>query len=130
MAKSLFLAYTTWLFGGWFGLHHIYLGRDRQAFVWYCSAGGFLGLGWFRDLWRIPEYVEDANDDPEYLAELGAKMEKSATPSFSTVRFTGEVATGMLFGFLARCAIPEDWVEQGHSYLVILAPYAIGIGKC
>ena len=50
-----------WLLGGWLGLHHFYLGRDKQALVWWCLPGGYFGLGWFRDLWRIPEYVREAN---------------------------------------------------------------------
>lgn len=39
--KSIFIAYILWLFGGIFGFHHIYLHRDRQAFVWWCTLGKF-----------------------------------------------------------------------------------------
>ena len=58
---SLCVTYLLWLLGGWLGLHHFYLGRDKQALVWWCLPGGYFGLGWFRDLWRIPEYVREAN---------------------------------------------------------------------
>ena len=64
--KSLFWAYFWWLFGGLFGAHHLYLGRDDQAFIWFCSLGGFI-LGWLRDIYRIPSYVAEANDSPEYV---------------------------------------------------------------
>jgi TM2 domain-containing membrane protein YozV len=37
---SLFVAYILWLVGGFFGLHHFYLGRDLQAFLWWCLPGG------------------------------------------------------------------------------------------
>lgn len=39
--KSVFVAYLWWLFGGVFGAHHIYLHRDRQAFVWWCTLGKY-----------------------------------------------------------------------------------------
>lgn len=65
--KSKFWAYVFWLFGGWFGAHHIYLERDEHAFVWLSTFGGYFGIGWFRDLWRIPTYVADANDQHEYI---------------------------------------------------------------
>jgi hypothetical protein len=37
--KSLVIAYLLWLFGGIFGFHHLYLHRDRHAFVWWCTLG-------------------------------------------------------------------------------------------
>ena len=39
MAKSLLLTYLLWLIGGFFGVHHIYLRRYKQAFVWWCFPG-------------------------------------------------------------------------------------------
>jgi hypothetical protein len=45
--------------------------------------GGYFGFGWFRDLWRIPEYVKDANDDPDYLRWLAEKMRDKKKPPFS-----------------------------------------------
>jgi TM2 domain len=32
-SKSLFITYILWLFGGIFGLHHFYLGRDNHALL-------------------------------------------------------------------------------------------------
>jgi TM2 domain-containing membrane protein YozV len=65
--KTKFWAYFWWLFGGIFGAHHLYLGRDDQALIWFCTLGGYFGIGWLRDLFRIPTYVADANDDPNYI---------------------------------------------------------------
>ncbi len=37
--KSLLVTYWLWLVGGLLGLHHVYLGRHRHAFVWWCLLG-------------------------------------------------------------------------------------------
>jgi TM2 domain-containing membrane protein YozV len=65
--KSIFLTYILWLVGGFFGLHHIYLERDAQAFIWWCTFGGYIGCGWLRDIFHIPEYVADANEDRKFM---------------------------------------------------------------
>ena len=72
--KSLFVTYILWFFGGIFGLHHFYLGRDIQAFIWWCTFGGYLGVGWLRDLFAIPRYVAEANEDPELMDKHNLKM--------------------------------------------------------
>ena len=41
MAKSVILTYLLWLFGGGFGLHHFYLNRNIQGFLWLCLPGKF-----------------------------------------------------------------------------------------
>ncbi len=81
--KSACVAYLLWLFGGYFGLHHVYLRRYRQALVWWCLPGGYFGAGWIRDLWRIPEYVRDANDDPGFVKKLREKMRECEKPAWS-----------------------------------------------
>jgi DnaJ family protein C protein 22 len=72
--KSKFWAYLLWLFGGLFGAHHVYLGRDDQAFVYISTFGGYMGLGWLRDVYRIPAYVADANDDPAFIEDFKRKV--------------------------------------------------------
>lgn len=76
--KSLFWTYLLWLFGGFFGVHHIYLGRDFNAIIWLTTFGGYFGIGWLRDIWRIPTYVKDANDNPEFIEtfKLNVKQNK------------------------------------------------------
>ena len=41
MAKSLILTYLFWLVGGAVGLHHVYLGRFKQAFLYWCMPGEY-----------------------------------------------------------------------------------------
>lgn len=74
--KSVIWAYVFWLFGGIFGVHHFYLRRDRHAFVWWTTLGGF-GVGWFGEIFRIPRYVRDANEDPKYMLELVMRMSQN-----------------------------------------------------
>lgn len=122
--KSLFLTYVIWLICGWLGLHHFYLGRDIQAFIWWSTIGGFFGLGWFRDLWRIPEYVDDANDQPYFVEEFKRKIRYRKEPSFSVTRFSGQMLVGYFYGILVRLAIPEDakWLPS------ILVPLGVSVG--
>lgn len=74
--KSICLAYFLWLCGGWCGLHHLYLGRDRHGFLIWSTAAGYLGFGLLRDLWRIPEYVRDANEDSAFVKQINTIKEK------------------------------------------------------
>jgi len=54
----MLVAYLLWVFPftGLAGAHHLYLGRNRAAFVSSISCGGFL-LGWLADFWKIPAYI-------------------------------------------------------------------------
>lgn len=75
--KSVFLTYLLWLLGGFFGLHHFYLGRDMQGFLWWCTLGGYMGCGWLRDIFHIREYVADANRDQEYMKKLSQTLRQN-----------------------------------------------------
>lgn len=74
--KSVIRAYLCWLVGGIFGLHLFYLERDAHAFLTWSTLGGY-GLGWLADITKIPRYVRDCNDDPQFLAELSERMRKN-----------------------------------------------------
>ena len=50
--------------------------------------GGYFGAGWIRDLWRIPTYVKDANDDPEYLKNLAKQMNDKKRPPISVSKIS------------------------------------------
>nr|XP_027222959.1 dnaJ homolog subfamily C member 22-like [Penaeus vannamei] len=121
--KSKWIAYLLWLIGGVSGLHLIYLRRDRQAFIWMCTLGGYLGFGALRDLFRIPEYVKDANDDANYQAELATLMRSREKPTFSVVRFVGEILVGNSWSYLIAAAVPQEEIN-GYSIvpLMHLAP--------
>lgn len=122
--KSLLLTYIIWLIWGWLGLHHLYLGRDIQAFIWWSTIGGVFGLGWFRDLWRIPEYVDDANEERFFVEELKRKIKLRGEPTFSVTRFSGQMLVGYFYGILVRLAIPEEakWLPA------LLVPLGVAVG--
>lgn len=51
---SILLSYALWFFLGFFGVHHLYMGRGIG--VWLVSLITFQGLGlwWLLDLFLIP----------------------------------------------------------------------------
>ena len=128
---NLVIAYVLWLIGGWWGLHHFYLRRDKHAFIWWSTCGGCFGLGWIRDLWRLPEYVIAANKNPGYLKHLNEKARRYPSPTFSVVRFAGELIVGFLFGLLVRLAFPEEFVETslGYTLSLIVPPLGVAVGE-
>ncbi|GFT80330.1 dnaJ homolog subfamily C member 22 [Nephila pilipes] len=128
--KSLFVTYLLWLFGGFFGLHHLYLGRDFHALIWWMFAGGYFGIGLIRDLWRIPEYVKDANEDNSYMVQLAEKMRKYPKPPSGTVRYFGQVTVSDAFGYLVIGAIPRELLPEMLIPFIssIFAPIAVAVG--
>ncbi|KAH8276752.1 hypothetical protein KR044_008620 [Drosophila immigrans] len=127
--KSVVVAYVLWLFGGIFGLHHLYLHRDRHAFVWWCTLGGYMGVGWLSEIFMIPEYVRDANEDPEFVKTFVAKLQAFQRPPYSAKRFLGQIMIGYLFGQLVASAIPQTIVAGiDFSWLHWLIPLAISLG--
>ncbi len=131
MAKSLCLTYLLWLIGGTFGLHHFYLNRNIHGFIWLCLPGGYFGLGWFRDLWRIPSYVREANNDPTYLRDLAEQMRARKKPPFSFARAIGQLIVGNVFGQLAGMFIPGPEDLDGLDIIFVgdlLAPAATALG--
>lgn len=122
-SKSMCVAYFLWLIGGWFGFHHLYLRRDRQAYVTFTTLGGYVGCGLLRDFFRIPSYVKDANLDDQYLADLSESMRKYPKPPFSLVRFVAQILVGNLWSTFFAAAIPsEELFGITWTPLVHLAP--------
>lgn len=72
--KSIFWTYVLWIIGGFAGAHHVYLERDAQAFIYFSTLGGYLGLGWLRDIYRIPSYVRDVNEHPNFVSDFKRKV--------------------------------------------------------
>lgn len=127
--KSVFIAYILWLFGGIFGLHHLYLHRDRHAFVWWCTFGGYFGIGWISEIFSIPKLVRDTNEDPIFIEKFVGKLKKYPKPVFSTNRFIGAITVGYLFGQLINIAIPQDiFGGIDWTFLHWLIPFAISLG--
>ncbi|KAM7284192.1 dnaJ homolog subfamily C member 22 [Ixodes scapularis] len=129
MTKSLLLTYVLWLTGGWFGAHHFYLGRDRHAFVWWMTLGGYFGIGWLRDLWRIPEYVKLANRDPAATEQLKEKIQRNAKPVSSTARSVGQMVVSDALGYMVLYALPLDVIPESLLPLAAIpVPLAVAVG--
>ena len=111
--KSLSTAYVCWLFGGLFGLHHLYLGRDRQAVISFCTLGGCL-LGVLYDLYRMPFYVNEANQGVEFTNELNKMQFQLKAPSFLTSPFLKCLAIGTFITYLVNNAIPLEKDESNY----------------
>ncbi|XP_035433234.2 dnaJ homolog subfamily C member 22 isoform X2 [Spodoptera frugiperda] len=126
--KSIFVAYFMWLFTGIFGGHHFYLRRDRHAFVWWTTLGGFV-IGWLGEIFRIPRYVREANNDPQYVEELARRVIQNKKPPFSMNRFTGMLMVGYSWAQMTMFAIPPDsfW-GINLRYLNLLIPVALALG--
>jgi len=88
--KSLTLTYMFALFGGLFGLHHLYLGRIQHAFLWLTTFGG-CGLGFLYEfVFLIRKYVQEANMNLFVIKQYQIKMIQRKSPSFELVRFCGK----------------------------------------
>ncbi|XP_071792139.1 dnaJ homolog subfamily C member 22-like [Asterias amurensis] len=128
MAKNLFVAYVLWWFLGWLGVHHFYLGRDRHAFVWWATGGGIFRLGWFRDLWRLPSYVDSANEEPYYMERLTEMIRIRKSPPFNPSRFIGQACFGTFLGHLSMLAISEDFAVAYPIVRSLVVPFCVAIG--
>lgn len=136
--KSVILAYGCWLFGGFFGLHHMYLHRDRHAFVFCCTLGGYFGLAWLYDLFKIPEYVRDCNEDPAFVDKYKETLRRYKKPEYSSKRFLAAIMVAFLFGQVFLLAIPEDvfggidwtFLHWGTPLFIALGIWIVGnIGR-
>ncbi|XP_014780824.1 dnaJ homolog subfamily C member 22 [Octopus bimaculoides] len=113
MAKVV-IAYILWFFGGLFGIHHIYLNRDNQALVWWATLAG-CGIGWFRDLWRIPFYVHRANNDHFYVEEMKDRKRIYSHPPITYERIITQIFISALFAYLFYSAWPSELLESYGS---------------
>ena len=72
-------AYLLWLIGGWTGSHHFYLGRHLQGVIWVTTCN-MLGMGWLRDVVRIPDYVRLANASAQHERYMTKYMQLTQVP--------------------------------------------------
>lgn len=119
MVKSVMVAYALWAGGGPLGLHHLYLGRDSHALLWMLTFGGF-GIGWLREVIRIPAYVSEVNQDTEKSQKRNPTM---IPPPIGPVRFAGQVCVGIYFGTVALIGLKS----LSFFYLIVL-PLCVGAG--
>lgn len=106
MAKHVAVAYLLWLVGFWMGLHHLYLNRPRSAFLLTVTLN-VGGVGWWRDLLMIPEYVHEANMDREFVAKKGIEQRFHERPPIAWLVFFIQLAMGQLFGAIASSLVPK-----------------------
>ncbi|KAH8291735.1 hypothetical protein KR018_012631, partial [Drosophila ironensis] len=136
--KSVGIAYLFWLFGGFLGLHHLYLHRDRHAFLWWSSFGGFFGIGWASEIVLIPGYVRDANEDLRFIVKFLKKVEAYQKPPYAIKRLAGQVIVGYMYAQLWSAAIPQmplgdidmSFLHWGIPLCVSLGVWLVGnIGR-
>lgn len=129
--KSLTVTYLLWLLGGFFGVHHFYLNRDLQAFVWWSTIGGYFGVGWIVDMFRIPAMVREANEEPAHMERLAQQWRTQSKPDFSTTRFVFSFLVSFLYAQLFILAIPQEsfaGIDLGY-YLHWFIPLVVAIGR-
>ncbi|XP_029912026.1 dnaJ homolog subfamily C member 22 [Myripristis murdjan] len=119
MVKRITVAYALWAAGGPLGLHHLYLGRDSHALLWMLTLGGF-GVGWAREVLRIPAYVDEANQEAEGVRK---RSPTAIPPPIGPVRFAGQVCVGIYFGTVALIGLNS----LSFFYLIVL-PLCVGAG--
>lgn len=107
MSKSIQTAYFCWLVGGLVGLHHLYLGRHKQAFIYLITLGGFL-IGVLHDLYRIPFYVNEINNAQEYQKQHKKKSNQLKTPIFTASRFFGSLAVSLAVSKAIAHSLQKD----------------------
>ncbi|KAG9340248.1 hypothetical protein JZ751_021689 [Albula glossodonta] len=119
MAKGVVTAYALWAIGGPLGLHHLYLGRDSHALLWLLTLGGF-GVGWAREVFRIPAYVNEANREAAGRTE---RRRQARPPPMSVARFAGQVCVGIYFGVVALIGL-----SSLNFFNLIVLPLSVGAG--
>lgn len=119
--KFCSIAFVFWLFGGLVGLHHFYLGRDRQGFLWATTFGGFF-LGWLKDFSALSRYTEESN--------TGYPLRAARRPSFWSElhRFLGFVILGYFYRSVFINAIPNDSNFYAHLHFLI-APLGVAFSS-
>lgn len=129
MAKYRLVAYFLHLTLGLFGVHHFYLGRDHQGILWVTSFGGLFGLGWIRDLWRIPWYVKEYNEDPEFLFKMTSGLRQRKRPSIwaNIHRVVAQVGFGWFYRGLIIYALPEEYAANPYV-MFLVAPLGTAFG--
>jgi DnaJ homolog subfamily C member 22 len=106
-AKSLKIAYLFCILGGLFGLHHFYLGRHKQALVWLSTLGGFI-IGTLFDLYKMRQYVNEANQEEKYMQKFYKYQSQIKVPAFITNRSIGSVICGAAFAYLTNNCVPAE----------------------
>ena len=112
MSKYTIVAYILWITLGWFGTHLFYLGKDHQGILWLTSFSGLFGIGWLRDIYRIPSYVKEANNDSEFTVRQSFESRKKRPSVWSNShRVVAQVLFGIFYRKLIFLSLPEEYIE-------------------
>ena len=93
-------------------------------------------MGLLRELWRIPDYVADVNEDPQYMLRLVDRMKRQQKPSYGIIRHCATIVVADILGYLVIGALPHElWSETASTDNVIsliaialVAPLGCAIG--
>ncbi|XP_065195840.1 dnaJ homolog subfamily C member 22-like [Sycon ciliatum] len=123
--KSTVVAYILYFLGSFIGLHHFYLGRDFQGFLYLSSLGGY-GLGVVVDLFRLRRYVADANEEDEEMAlyKLSKKLKK---PGWGLERAIYQTVTGTLYSVVACGCVDSTW-RYSSIITFVVSTLAVSLG--
>lgn len=87
-------------------------------------------MGWTHDLFRMPELVREANDDPKFIEKFKENIRKNQRPPFSTNKFLGQIMISYLWCQVALMAIPEDdFHGVSFNFLHWLIPAVVALGN-
>ena len=116
------IALFLWMFGGFFGLHHFYLGRDKQGFLWATSCGGFV-IGWIRDFFCLRTYTEEAN-------RPYPTVRRRPYITANLHRVVGILMFSSLYSTIIENAIPVDEMSENVYFWVklLLTPLGTAFG--
>lgn len=87
---SVIHTYLFALFGGFLGLHHLYLGRMQHAFLWFTTFGGGGWAFFYEFFFVIKQYVREANRDEQFIKEYRLKMTRTKSPAWEIRRLCGK----------------------------------------
>lgn len=96
--------------GGFFGLHHIYLGRENHALLtvgigpWWLVTTPIVFMSLVRDFLTIPTYVDEYNN-----VARGEFHDLSKTPKFGPVRFLAQLMFGWFFAYVGANLKIQDY---------------------
>lgn len=128
MVKYKRLAYFLLFFGGILCLHLLYLGRNRHAFVWWCTGSVFC-IGLFSDFWNLPSYVAQANlhDETGNRRERIQRVRTNDRPAFSVRRFLGQLLFSVFLALLLKYAFSDNFARHFPASLVRGIVVSMGI---
>lgn len=120
MAKNYYVALILALVGGWVGLHHLYLGRNRHAVIYMFTFGGFF-IGVFHDIIKMKKYIEWANFDHDFKERYLSMTRKDPEPKMSLARGFAITMVAQMFGNLVHLAVPSDLLNPTLNTFVVSA---------